>query len=145
MRGVGPLTWPRPCRTPPQQPGFIKQTGPYIAWPRGPGSPRPPYMARRLRWALGTALQRGGVALGCVSSGAPAPHLPPPSSHEDSRPRFQSQLPTSSLWYPGKSHPVLQYSLLSNGAGTPPLAGLMGAFQCVGDFKFAALEKLTPF
>lgn len=25
------------------------------------------------------------------------------------------------------------------------MAGLKGAFQWVGDFKYAALEKLTPF
>lgn len=47
--GGGPLTWSGALPSPSPPAGFIKQTGPYIARPRGPGSPRPPYMARRLR------------------------------------------------------------------------------------------------
>lgn len=47
--GGGPLTWSRALPSPSPPAGFIKQTGPYIARPCGPGSPRPPYMARRLR------------------------------------------------------------------------------------------------
>lgn len=40
-----PLTWPQPCRPPPHQPGFIKQTGPYIA---------------RAQAAQGRLIRRGG-------------------------------------------------------------------------------------
>lgn len=65
--GSGPLTWPRPCRPPPHQPSFIKQTGPYIAWPDSQG---------RLIWLGGSARLWGrhweggrrGVALGSVCS-----------------------------------------------------------------------------
>lgn len=122
-----PLTWPRPCRPPPHQPGFIKRTGPYIARPRGPGSPRPPYMARRLRAALGPAPGGRGAALGSRPARAPAPSQPPPPAARIPRPRIQSQLPTSSL-YAGKSHPGPQCSPLSNGA-LGLLATLRGAFQ----------------
>lgn len=51
-----PFTWPQPCHPPPHQPGFIKQTGPYIAWSRA---------------AQGRLIRRGGssVTLGPALGG----------------------------------------------------------------------------
>lgn len=73
-RRGGPLTWPRPCRPPPHQPGFIKQTGPYIARPRGPGS------RGRLIWRGGSA-RLWGRRWGKGGRGAgirlPPKHSPP--------------------------------------------------------------------
>lgn len=73
-RRGGPITWPRPCRPPPHQPGFIKQTGPYIARPRGPGS------RGRLIWRGGSA-RLWGRRWGKGGRGAgirlPPKHSPP--------------------------------------------------------------------
>lgn len=88
-----PLTWPRPCRPPPHQPGFIKQTGPYIARPRGPGSPRPPYKARRLLAALGPALGGRGAALGSLRPHTRPPHQPPPPAARIPDPGSDSSSP----------------------------------------------------
>lgn len=144
--GEGPLTWPRPCRPPPHQPGFIKQTGPYIARPRGPGS------RGRLIWRggsarlLGRRWGEGGRRWDLSPARAPVPYpAPPPAPRIPPDPGSQSQLPISCLWNPGKSHPEPQCCPLSNGAGTPPWAVLKGLFQWVGDFKLAALEKLIPW
>lgn len=85
--GAAPSPGPSPAvplltSPPPHQYGFIKQTGPYIARPHGPGSPRPPYMARWLRWALGAGAAGVGVVLGRVSSPSTRPpNLPGSSSH----------------------------------------------------------------
>lgn len=135
-----PLTWPRPCRPPPHQPGFIKQTGPYIARPRGPGSPRPPYMARRLRAALGPAPGGGGRRRDPARARAPAPPAPS-SSREDpptQDPMPAPQLPRCTL---GKATPGPRCSPLSNGAGTPVLAALT---EHSSELKFTAPEKLNP-
>lgn len=103
-------------------------------------------MARRLRSALGPALGgKGGRRCDLSPARAAAPHLPPPPAPRSPRLSFSSQLPTSSLWDPGKSHPAPQRSPLSNGAGAPPLVPLKGAFRWLGDFKLAVLEKLTRF
>lgn len=109
------FTWPQPCRPPPHQPGFIKQTGPYIA---------------RARAAQGRLIRRGGssVTLGPALGGrgrcchqSPAEHPPPtlpelqPSGYPN---RIQVPIPAPLspqllLWDPGKclSVPFCQMGL----------------------------------
>lgn len=118
-RRGGPLTWPRPCRPPPHQPGFIKQTGPYIARPRGPGSEAALYGAAAPHGSGAGAGGRGGAALGSVSRPRTRPPPAPSSSPENPPdPSSQSQLLPSCLWN-SRSEP--QCSLLLNGTGIIPL------------------------
>lgn len=93
-RRGGPLTWPRPCRPPPHQPRFIKQTSPYIARPRGPGS------RGRLIWRGGSS-RLWGRRWGKGGRGAwirlPPEHSPPTcpllQPRESPRPEFPIPAP----------------------------------------------------
>lgn len=124
---------------PPHKPGFIKQTGPYIARPGGPGSPRPPYMARRLRTAPGRRWE-GGVPRWDRSWPSTRPPLAPSSSPGIPRPGFRSQFPLPRCETLGKATLNLSALLCQMGLGA-----LTGAFWWAGDFKFNAPERLTPF
>ena len=92
--GAAPSPGPGPCRPPPHQPGFIKQTGPYIARPRGPGS------RGRLIWRGGSA-RLWGRRWGKGGRGAgfrlPPEHSPPTcpllQPRESPRPEFPAPAP----------------------------------------------------